>query len=487
MTTGGTDGSTGGSFDRPENSTQLYAFVRDELGIEVPRTPMIAGHHAPFDYIEHAFFAKAQPRDCVVWANRGGGKTFYGALATALDAAFKPGVEIMILAGSLEQAGRMHTHLRALFESTPMRALVEGKITDKGLRLTNGSRVSLLSASQTSVRGSRPTILRIDEAELVDRELWTAAQLTVRSHTTDDGLVVPATIEALSTHHRAGGLMHDLIASAREQNAVRKLFRWGVMDVIEQCDDRPCDGCALWEECAGRAKDERFGHVSVDDALRAKGRVDVSTWRSEMLSERPSRSDAVYPEFDMQQHVADFPIDPGDGTLRWCMGIDFGFRAPTAMLWGVLTTDNVLRIVDERVVSEVTIEHHAEEIRASVWPVPTWLGVDPAGAQRSEQTALSAIHVLRQMGFSVRARRVRLEDGLRGVRRRLAPATGGPRLLIHERCTKLIEAMRTYRYADPSSVTTAPAKDGPDHAADALRYLIVNLDAGGDTRGHDYW
>mgnify|MGYP001794734828 CR=1 FL=1 len=470
--------------DAPRTRAALAAFLSETLGIHVPDAPMIRGHNAPLDYLAHSFLGEAEPRDCVVWANRGGGKTFYGAVATVLDLVFKPGVEVMVMAGSLDQAARMHTHLRGLFEQPPLQDLVEGKITDKHLRLTNGSRASILAASPTAIRGARPTILRVDEAELVDRELWTAAQLCVRSHTTPGGLVVPAAIEALSTHHRAGGLMHDLIMSTLHNEPVRRLFRWGVLDVLEQCDDRPCDDCALLPECAGRAKSPRIGHVSVDDAARAKGRVDAQTWEAEMLSQRPSRSDAVYPEFDLEQHVADFPVRSDDGLLLWCMGIDFGFRAPTAMLWACLAHDDVLRIVDERVVSEVTIEGHAGAVRASRWPQPSWLGVDPAGNQRSEQTALSAISVLRREGFAVRARRVRMEDGMRAVRRRLAPASGPPTLLIHERCAQLIEALRTYRYAAPTSGSAAPAKDGPDHVVDALRYLIINLDTSSGAHAH---
>ena len=476
-----------GAFPRPVDKASLRAFLRDELGIEAPDTPMVRGHHAPMDYLAHAFFTDRTPRDCVVWANRGGGKTFYGAVATALDLVFKPGVHVLLLAGSREQAARMHAHLRTLFERAPLDELVHGKVRNDSFALRNGSKVELVASSQMGVRGVRPTILRVDEAELVDPEIWTAAQLTVRSHTMDSGLIVPGAVEALSTHHRAGGLMHELIASTNVVAPVRTLFKWGVLDVLERCDDRPCHGCALWDECRGRAKEARIGHISVDDALRAKGRVDLATWRSEMLSERPARTDAVYPEFDDAVHVTTVDTDPRDGSLRWCAGIDFGFRAPTAILWGAVAPDNVLRIVDERVVSEVTIEGHAQAIKSARWPLPAWLGVDPAGAQRSEQIAISPITVLRHHGFAVRARRVRLEDGLRAVRRRLAPASGGPTLFVHERCTHLIDALRTYRYADPTSDDASPAKDGPDHVADALRYLVVNLDATGDARTHAYF
>ncbi|MEM1071565.1 MAG: hypothetical protein AAGH71_01900, partial [Planctomycetota bacterium] len=126
--------------DRPENDDQLHGFLRERIGVTMPRPPMGAvtpagcqGLGAPFAYICHAFFEDRRPRDAVVWANRGGGKTFLGAVATALDMVFKPGVEIRIVAGSLEQAGRMHAHLRGIFERPGFAELVDGKPTDKRL------------------------------------------------------------------------------------------------------------------------------------------------------------------------------------------------------------------------------------------------------------------------------------------------------------------------------------------------------------------
>ncbi len=457
-------------------------------GVRVPDRPMIRGHACPLDYLTHACVVGDEPRDCVVWANRGGGKTFYAALATMLDLVLKPGIEIMLLGGSLEQAGRMHAHLRSFFEREALLPFVKGRVTEKRIALENGSRATIAAASPTAIRGSRPTILRCDEAELLDRDLWTAAQLTPRSLRLENGVLVPAAIEALSTHHRAGGLMHDLIASARGDDPPRRLFRWGVLDVLERCaDEHDCESCVLHEECRGRAKKPREGHVHIRDAVRSKKRVDIRTWRSEMLSQRPSRSDAVYPEFDAATHVAPFEVDTSDGGIAWYMGVDFGFRAPTAMLWGCVGADNVLRIVDERVEAEVTIARHCEAVRRSPWPLPSWMGVDPAGNQRSDQTGLSPITVLRRSGFAVRSRRTRLEDGLRAVRARLAPAVGGPTLLVHERCEQLIEAMRTYRFAESEGEAPAPAKDGPDHVADALRYLIVNLDASTPSKARAYW
>jgi len=117
----------------------------------------------------------------VVWANRGGGKTFLAAIATLLDLVFKDGIEIRALGGSLEQAKRMHAHLRGFLERDPFRAMLDGRITERRIRLGNGSTLELLAQSQTSVRGTRVQKLRCDEAELFDPDVWEAAQLVTRS------------------------------------------------------------------------------------------------------------------------------------------------------------------------------------------------------------------------------------------------------------------------------------------------------------------
>ncbi|MEM7755803.1 MAG: hypothetical protein AAF297_09235, partial [Planctomycetota bacterium] len=150
---------------RPRTPRALHAWISEWLDVRVPTTALVEGHAAPFDYVCHAFFdggvpvestgASALPQvnaaspDCVVWANRGGGKTFLAAVATLLDLVFKPGIEVRVLGGSLEQAKRMHEHLRGLIEGSDVRTLVDGRVTDKRVRLTNGSRAEVLAQSQT--------------------------------------------------------------------------------------------------------------------------------------------------------------------------------------------------------------------------------------------------------------------------------------------------------------------------------------------------
>ena len=469
----------------PSNDEELYGWILDHLSIRVVREPLIEGHSAPFEYLRHAFFETSTPRDCIVWANRGGGKTFYAALATMLDLIFKPGIEIRILGGSLEQSKRMHAHLRELFAIEPFDELIEGKITDRRIRLRNGSSVELLAQSQTSVRGTRVQKLRCDEVELFDKEVWEAAQLVTREKRCGDQRV-RGSIECLSTLHVPYGLMHELVAQSIEDGqASRRLFRWGVVDVLGECDDsiHQCIGdnspCPLAPECAGRAKgrdrrNETPGHITIDDAISLKKRVGHNTWNAEMLCNRPQRSDCVIPEFEVSIHVVDeLPME--SISWQWIAGMDFGIRAPTVVLFASVDPSGCIWVRREYLKTDTSLDEHIKVIQ-SFEPKIRWIGVDPAGRQRGFQTGISDVAAMRRRGLTVHDRRLGLHEGLGLIRSRFKPAQGSARLYIHRDCQKLIESLEKYHYPKDQPLSPTPEKDGWDHCVDALRYMIQNLD-----------
>ena len=475
---------------RPASVNELSECVREALDVELSAMPL--------KYLAHAFFADHMPGalghtpdeaiDAVVWANRGGGKTFLGAVATLLDLVYKPGVEVRILGGSLEQAQRMHAHLRRLFAMPAVSDLIEGRVTDRKLELINGSRLELLAQSQASVRGTRIQKLRCDEVELFDPAVWDAAQLTTRSKAVEyDGTTytIRGSIEAFSTMHRAHGLMRDVVEQAND--GTRRLFKWGVIDVLEHCDDRyACDGCVLWNECQGSAKDKvrAPGHLSIADAISLKGRVSMSTWDAEMRCERPKSDDAVLPEFGRDVHVRLAPEINDD--WRWVLGMDFGYRSPTVIVWGALSPEGVLHIVHERVASRCLLNEHIDAILEDDARKPDWIGIDPAGWQGNAQTGLSDAQQIQRAGLAVRARRTTIRAGLDLLRARLRPATGEPTLFISPACEHLIESLERYHYDMQRPMSEEPAKDGPDHAVDALRYLVTNLDRPGSLKAGSY-
>lgn len=543
--------------DPPETPDALHAWLARTLNIHLVREPIDGANSAPFDYLVHTFFEGAfrarplapgendAPRersgaDCVVWASRGGGKTFLAALATLLDMIFKPGVQVRLLGASLEQSRRILEHLRALAESQAVAQLLgDAAVTcsSKGVRFNNGSAATVLTASQRAVRGLHVQKLRCDEVDLFDPSIWEATKGVPVSMVWPGpwGREVRGAVEALSTMHRPYGAMWKLAAEAAERGDVlralpRPVFRWGMLDVLETCPStRACDGCALWDECRGRAKraaDEAHGpdasaparveltiagkavptearaktsggHYQIDDAVAAKSRMSVQTWAAEMLCRVPTRAGCIYGTFDRTRHIVRGEVGPFE---EYVVGMDFGIRSEAVVLLAGVDQRGEITVLHEHCATGEILGRHVEVIRRWVAQGQCgadgdihWIGVDPAGKSRSDQTGESNVHVLEHAGLDVRTFNMSVSAGIDAVRRRLVPAWRAdaaqqrdrPRLYVHERCQRLIECLTCYRYDEASILSgrLEPVKDGNDHACDALRYLVINLDRAGTRAG----
>ena len=504
-----------GRLVKPTTRKSLQAWVNMCCLLAMPDKPVCPGHATPLDYLAHAFFEKDE--DAVVWACRGGGKTMLGAVATLLDMVFKPGVQVRILGGSLEQSEKMYRYLRQLVEQRFL-DLVKGEPTRQRLELTNGSAVEILTQSERAVRGMRVQKLRCDEVELFDPAVWQAAQLTTKSMQDGIGKKAPwvlGRIEALSTMHRPGGIMQKIIMGGEERAAGgRKHFTWCVWDVISKCaPERSCDGCVLWEECRGRAKHAQ-GFVPVDDVIAMKARVSKATWEHEMLCHPPRLEDAVFYAFTRATHVREYAlhgVQPHAGEMAMVdgrvltvesvvAGVDFGYHV-FVCLWVVMLRgeqgERVVWVVDELVRRQRTLGRNVEEMKSRGIPIaglpgamtedakavtitgperwrPAVVYCDVAGTGVNSQTGLEDDRVLRGAGFGVKSSGMRIEEGLAVMNELVDPAIEGgalPRLLIDPRCAELIAAMEGYRRKEDGR----PEKDGQhDHLIDALRYALVN-------------
>ena len=84
---------------RPRTAKELAAYVRAFLGWRIPDQRVCPGHDSPLDYLAWSFLGAGgktgdrdrSSRDCYVWANRGGGKTQLGSVASLLECLFLPG------------------------------------------------------------------------------------------------------------------------------------------------------------------------------------------------------------------------------------------------------------------------------------------------------------------------------------------------------------------------------------------------------------
>lgn len=465
---------------------QLDEWVRRHLGLTIPRKASCDGHAAPFDYLKRAYFEPSS--DQVIWAPRGGGKTRLGAVASLLDLLHKPGIQVRILGGSMEQSLKMWEYLLPDLERLGQHELAR-QLRGRNILLPNQSRAAVIAQSQRSVRGMRIHKLRCDEVELFDPQVWEASQLTVRSEklrldgkTDSAATEVRGAIEAMSTHHQPWGLMSRVLA--RAESLQTPIVKWSIIDVLEKCPpERDCQTCLLHDDCRGVAKNND-GFYRIDDAIAMKQRVSTECWESEMMCLRPRRSGRVFPTFSREVHVMAHDAAGGEVAL----GIDFGFAAPFVCLWTMSMPDGRVQVIDEYVKAGQTVAEHLKEIasREARWGPAGWIGCDPAGSARNEQTGESNVRLLRKSGTPVRTRRSVISDGIECIRADLQPAAGPVRLRISSRCVNLIKAMEMYHYPRDGQGET-PEKDGEhDHLIDALCYFYVNRARGAALGGRRY-
>jgi hypothetical protein len=457
---------------RPITKQDLKNYIRVFLAIDVPDRRICPEHNSPIDYLWHSFncdFARPKPAngDCVVWANRSGGKTDLAAIATLLDCVFKPACQVRILAGSEDQAGRMYQYLTN-FLYNGFEKFLDGPVRKTGCKFLNGSAVDVLTQSQTSIRGQHFQKLRCDEVELFDPDIFNAAKFTTLSSNN-----IIAAMESISTMHKPYGLMQKLVSSSisNQQSKISNLFKWCIWESIERCTDRNCSTCPLWSDCAGKAK-QAVGYLKIDDCITQMRRSSRAAWEAEMLCIKPNLENVVFDQFDPAIHVKHVDYD---ANLPMYRSLDFGFANPFVCLWIQVDNEGVIRVIDEYVRSRVTIDIHAAELKNRTPGNVVATFCDPAGAGANDVTGTSAVRELRSLGINVRYRRSGIAEGIELIRRAIHDGSGQSRLVVSPRCSRLIEALTCYHYPDTPASDELPLKDGLyDHPIDALRYFFIN-------------
>ena len=472
---------------RPKTRGDLRNYVKAFLGIDVPAKKACPDHNSPMDYLWHSFSAdflanstshserggesgrRRLNADCIIWANRAGGKTELAAVATLLDCIFKPNCQTRILGGSGEQSARMYEYLTG-FLRHGFEGFLAGPVLKEKCRFANGSGVEVLTQSATSVRGQHIQKLRCDEVELFDEDVFAAAKFTTQSTPQ-----LAAAMELISTMHRPYGLMQRVVGSAAQFGT--PVLKWCVWEVIENCTGRTCSQCPLWGDCQGKAKTAE-GYLKIDDCITQMRRASRAAWEAEMLCKRPSLENVVFDEFDPTVHVR--PVDY-DVNLPLYRALDFGFVNPFVCLWIQVDEAGVVRVIDEYVRSRATIDVHAAEIKSRTPGGPQQVSAtfcDPSGAGVNDITGTSVVRELRSLGIITRFRRSGILEGIELIRRAVRSGDGCTTLVISPGCRRLIEAMQCYHYPEygRAAANELPLKDGLyDHPIDALRYFFVNF------------
>ncbi|MBN1973465.1 MAG: hypothetical protein JW787_07480 [Sedimentisphaerales bacterium] len=469
---------------KPITKKDLKNYIKVFLGLNIPDKKICLEHSSPMDYLWHAFRGSeavawasspckhsqdghATNSDCIVWANRAGGKTELAAIATLLDCIFKPQCQVRILAGSCEQASKMYDYILD-FLYRGYENYLDGTPTKTKCRFKNGSSAELLTQSATSVRGQHIQKLRCDEVELFEEDVYNAAKFTTQSK---NGII--AGMELISTMHQPYGLMHKIVTAGLQYGT--PIFKWCIWETIENCIDRNCSQCPLWQDCRGKAKNAS-GYLSIDDCITQMRRASRAGWEAEMLCKRPSRENVVFDEFNPAIHVKAVDFNPDWPLYRT---LDFGFVNPFVCLWIQVDEEGRIFVIDEYIRSRATIDVHASEIKSKT-PIReekmACTFCDPAGQGVNDVTGTSTVRELRSHGIEVRFRKSGILEGIELIRRAIRAGDGKSSIVISPRCRCLIEAMESYHYPQAgSNVNELPLKDGVyDHPIDALRYFFIN-------------
>jgi len=225
-------------------------------------------------------------------------------------------------------------------------------------------------------------------------------------------------------------------------------------------------------------KTSEAGTISPDEIERARRDMDPRVFRQEYEASFESFGGQVFTDFSRERHVAKEPIKFNPG-MEYCLGVDFGWSAPTAVLFLNVDAQENVFVWSELGRRETPIPVIGKHIIDAAAPArPTLIGCDPAGDAKNEALGTSSVSELRAI-FSYEVVRYKhkypgiIQDRVNQIRKWLR----NDKLLISPRCTNLIQAFEMYRYPDPKGdiQSELPLKDGiSDHWIDALGEFFIN-------------
>jgi hypothetical protein len=348
----------------PQDDDELHAWIKENLGFDIPRVHVCPDHAAPFDFLADVYFERVT--SAIAIANRGGSKTMISAIIHLLNSLFKPGCESAQVGAVEQQAQRAYTNVKSLlkrhgkvehYEKHPMVV----RSIQRSTEFNNGSLLEILIGTPEGVNGPHPQKVGTDEAELMDEGVFQESRNMSQSKMTEDGkeTVIKAQDWITSTRKRAHGLMQKLLDEniEAERAGADPLpyapYTWCVFETAAQvpnCQvanpgcDSPCS-CdravkGSWDDgtprrfvdiCKGRLFNSR-GYLDIHDVHKTFRNTNQETYEAQQLCEKPETAGLVFPLFDRARHgVKWWDPDPDLGQIF--QGVDWATTNPAAVNW----------------------------------------------------------------------------------------------------------------------------------------------------------
>ena len=474
---------------RPKTPGHLWNWVYRYTGVRIPFQAVCAGHTAPFELFARQFLER--PSLALWHGPRGSGKSFLSAIETHLTSRFNPRHCTRILGGSLSQSEQIYD---ALQEAIRDGQGEYGSDADTLARLLkgeafyhNGSNVSLLAASPTSVRGPHVPSLKLDEVDELEPDIRESAM----------GMAMEkrgcrSSVLMTSTWHRTVGPMADLMDRGRD--GAFPVDTFCVFEALETCPKErsgpgyeKCPECPLFVWChsdrdsdaEGRPKAKRSnGHYTIDSLIQKVKAVSPRVFESDYLCLRPKAAGIWFATFDQAQHVR--PAAEYDPSCPIHLAIDPGVH--TGAVWFQVRPrldgqGHKVNVFADYFAEGLSAETNAQEIREKTRELcgsgmgRLRVSMDPAGNARTavgptvrgeyERAGLTGRNGLESWPSGKKA------DGLQLVEALLQSADATVNLTVHPRCRRLIIAFQCYARAKRSSQWMDYAED-PQHPHEDL-------------------
>lgn len=376
--------------------------------------------------------------NCIIWANRGGGKTQVGSAISAIESIVYPGCETRLLGGSEDQSERFYEHITEYFRRGDMYSCLDGDPLKTRVSFKGGGKTEILAASEKSVRGPHVPRYYLDEVDLFDPKIYDNVKYGLTSKV---GLT--ACMRIFSTMNEPGGLMSQIIDDAADHN--HRVYSWCIWDVIERCEGRDCLSCILYEDCEGKAR-YADGFFKIDDVIniRTSPGFDQDTWESQMLCKRPGQKSLIWPQYDEQFHLwrsNESAEEVRRRMVRVVAGVDWGWETPSAILVLGKDSDGILWTLEEVYKTHML----PEDLGKFAGQLKVKWGVERFFCDRTRPENIDIWRKKLKLPVAKGLNDVEKRVKLVASRLMILPPAKKPRLLIGANCKELRREMKGYR------------------------------------------
>lgn len=419
-------------------------------------------HCSPFEALFDIISGRV--RYFVLWASRSGSKTYlFGGLVTWIKSCQLKKYHTKILGGSKEQSQKSYDAMTEFRDLTDPYSEYCHRLMKTRAEFTNGSAVSILSASIKSVRGAHQQCLYLDEVDEIGEDVYEAALSQPQSlygH--------PASLGMFSTNHNIMGQMDKALARAKEKN--HAIYRYCVWETLESCRDFHCSTCPLTElPCPGEGMKFANGYYKIEDFIEKLNTLTFSTLSRDWLCIKIGTGDTVYEqEWDEAVHVVSVQLNMN---LPVTLSIDWGGVSPFSVgVWqkaeeARFGKDTWVRVTELYLASTEKSATNSNLIKMAKtktwWKLVKEIVVDNSRPDSIEEWRQELPHAV----FLKPEKDI--DKMIEAVKDALKPVLGAPKFYINRICVHFRREVQMYKVKNDKPV------DRDNHTQDETGYFVL--------------